>query len=140
MKIVKLDEVERNVAEAVEKIKNLDREEKIQFIALYGSSLRERSKLSDIDIAIYFDGTREERFYFRIRASGELGDKFDVQIFQDIPLYMRGEIVKNGKLLHYKDYDFLFDVCLETIREYEGFEKYLELYYSGLEAEVSAGS
>ncbi|HID60828.1 MAG TPA: nucleotidyltransferase domain-containing protein [Hadesarchaea archaeon] len=112
----------------------------MQFIALYGSSLKERSKLSDIDLAVYFDGTREERFYFRAIASGELSDKFDVQIFQDLPLYMRGEVVKNGKLLHYKDYDFLFDVCLETIRAYEGFEKYLKLYYSSLEEEVSAGS
>ena len=122
------------VKEAVERIRKLDEKGKVQFITLYGSLVESREgKLSDIDIAIYYDADARERFSFRVRAQGRLGDKFDIQIFQDLPTYVKKEVVSGGKVLFYKDYDFLFNVYLGTLREYADFEKYLNTYYSYLE-------
>jgi len=126
------------LVEAVERIRRLDSEGKVQFITLYGSLVKSREgKLSDIDIAIYCDADARERFSFRVRVQGRLGDRFDVHIFQDLPTYVKKEIVSGGKVLFYKDYDFLFNTYLEALREYADFEKYLNTYYSYLEgAEV----
>lgn len=59
------------------------------------------------------------------------------EIFQDLPLYVRREIVARGRVIFYTDYDFLFNVYLQTLREYSDFERHLRTYYFYLEgAEV----
>ncbi len=125
---------DESVKKAVGEIRKLDKGNKVQFIVLYGSLAGDKhGKLSDIDLAIGYGGGKKERFDFRVRTLGKLGDKFDVQIFQDLPVYVREEIVKSGKVLFCKDFDSLFNAYLETLKEYAGFEKYLNLYYSYLE-------
>lgn len=52
----------------------------------------------------------------------------DVQVFQDLPLYMRPRIIREGKLLHVKDEDLLYDVAIKTAREYELYRPKYELY------------
>ena len=123
------------------KVRELDADGRVRFIALYGSLVEGRgSGLSDIDVALYYDGGEEERFSFRVALQGELGERFDVQIFQDLPLYVRREIVARGRVIFYTDYDFLFNVYLQTLREYSDFERHLRTYYSYLEgAEVDKG-
>lgn len=124
-----------DIENAVKTIKKLD--SRIEFIVLYGSIVEDRyNKLSDIDIAVYYSGDKKERFNFRIKLLGRLGDKFDIQIFQDLPLYIKMEIIKKGKILYYKDYSKLFGIYLQTIKEYEDFEKHLNTYYSYMEAGI----
>jgi predicted nucleotidyltransferase len=89
------------VRKAVQKIREVDKEAK--FIVLYGRSLSRRGRLSDIDLAVGYDGDKEERFKFRLEAWGELENEFDIQIFQDLPVYIKGEVVRTGKVLYYRD-------------------------------------
>lgn len=133
-------EVQPIIDKAVNEIRRLDIKNKIEFIVLYGSMIKDRNNpLSDTDIAIYYSGNEKERFEFRIKAQGRLSDRFDIQIFQDLPLYVRGEIIKNNMPLYYKNYNKIFDTYLRTIREYEDFEKYLGLYYSYIEKDIKHG-
>jgi len=112
----------------------LDTQKRIQFIVLFGSVAEGRANhLSDIDIAVYYSGTSEERFQFRRRALGALPEKVDVQIFQDLPLVVQKEVV-GGKVLYYRDFQFLFDECMKVIREYDSFKKYQDEYFAVLEA------
>ena len=37
------------------------------------------SEISDIDIAVYYEGSKEERFRFRKQILGRVNDKFDIQ-------------------------------------------------------------
>ena len=121
------------IKKAVNEIKRIDTENKVEFIVLYGSSVKEKyGELSDIDLAIYYHGNEEERFRFRIKVLGRLSNKFDIQMFQDLPLYIRKDIVSSGKPLYYKDYETIFDEYLRTIKGYEEFEKHLNYYYSSL--------
>ena len=120
-------------------IKKLDKKGKVKFVVLYGSYARKRaSKLSDIDIAIYYDGNKKERFRFRIKLLGELSNRFDVHIFQDLPLYIRNEIVEEGKILYKGDSEVLYREFIKVIREYEDFRKYIDMYYNALKgAEIA---
>ena len=100
---------------------------KVRFIILFGSvAHKKNTPLSDIDIAVYYDGSAEERFRFRMRASGELS-KVDLHIFQDLPLAVQKEVL-SGKQLYFDDYQFMFDQYMNVIKEFSTFEKYYDEY------------
>ena len=70
-------------------------------IILFGSaSERKLSFKSDIDIAVKFDKINiKEATKFRIRISGKLPDKVDIQVYNILPLKIQKEIDKKGKVL-----------------------------------------
>jgi len=118
------------------KILDLDKKKKVRFITLFGSvAQNKQNKLSDIDIAVYYDGNKKERFYFRIKALGELPDKVDIQIFQDLPLAVKKEVL-SGKVIYSKNFAFTFDAYMEVIKDYNYFEKYISRFYEGEKGEV----
>jgi len=97
--------------------------------ALYGSYLTDKyTKLSDIDLAVYYNGTKKERFKFRMALSGRVGDKFDVHTFQDLPLYIQAGIVRSNKMVYEKDRKMTYMALIKSLREYEGFKRCFELY------------
>ncbi|MEW5896106.1 MAG: nucleotidyltransferase domain-containing protein [Nanoarchaeota archaeon] len=129
----------RKVKEKLLKLdKQLNKHQKIKFIFLYGSKAELRdTPLSDIDIAVYYEGNEEERFQFRMKALGELPNKADLQIFQDLPLIVKKEII-GGKVLYYLNYRFLFEQCMKEIKEFNTFEKYYNEYLNELKKEIEA--
>lgn len=107
---------------ALQKMRGSDEEGKIQFVILYGSAAEgKEGELSDIDLAAGYDGSKGERFDFRVRVLGDLPDKFDVQIFQDLPLYLKMEALK-GQVLYYRDFRELHEIAMETIKGYQFFK------------------
>ncbi len=97
--------------------------EKVEFIILYGSAAEERMrKESDIDLCIYYDGSVDEASRFRFKVLSELfEDIYDIQIFQQLPLYVRVEVLK-GKVIYCRNKKFLYDVAIQTIKEFEDFK------------------
>ncbi|PIN77557.1 nucleotidyltransferase [Candidatus Woesearchaeota archaeon CG10_big_fil_rev_8_21_14_0_10_34_12] len=103
---------------------------KVRFVFLFGSvAKKKQNKLSDIDFAIYHEGDAKERFKFRISLSAKLPDNFDIQIFQDLPLYVRVGVLK-GKLIYCVDELFAYDAAYQTIKAFDDFKKY---YYDYIE-------
>ncbi len=122
-----------NVSPVVNLIKKIGGE-KIKFVILYGSVVEgKQTPLSDVDIAVYYEGNKEERFKFRMEVLGSVNDKFDIQTFRDLPLYIRNEIISHGKILYQKSYSEIFDVFIKTIKSFGDFKPRLDIYYSGLE-------
>ncbi len=115
--------IDNLVSEALEKIKKLEGFENVEFIILYGSSLKsEMREGSDIDLCIYFNGSLEEAGVFRFKALSEVAnDLFDIQIFENLPLYVQIEVL-GGKILYVKNLTFLYGVAYKTIREFEDFK------------------
>ncbi|MEK6950931.1 MAG: nucleotidyltransferase domain-containing protein [Nanoarchaeota archaeon] len=112
----------------------LDAGKRIQFIVVFGSVAAGRANaLSDVDVAVYYQGTPEERFQFRKKMLGTLPEKVDVQIFQDLPVAVQKEVL-SGKVLYYQDFQFMFDEYLKVIQEYDFFEKHQREYFAVLEA------
>lgn len=114
---------EEDSGEILKKIKKVEGFEKVEFIILYGSAAKgQMVEGSDIDICIYYDGSPEELSRFRFKVLSELFDDiYDVQIFQQLPLYVRVEVLK-GKVIYCKDKWFLYEAALETIKDFEEFK------------------
>ncbi|MFX0068892.1 MAG: nucleotidyltransferase domain-containing protein [Promethearchaeota archaeon] len=111
----------------IERIKKVEGFDKVEFIILYGSAARGLMReSSDIDLCIYYDAPPEEASRFRLKVLSELfDDKYDVQIFQQLPLYVRRDVLK-GEPVYCKDTVFLYEVAIRTIRD---FEEYKHRFY-----------
>ena len=122
------DEIKNKMNLFMKKLKEMPDFNSVKFVFLFGSySNRKQNKLSDVDFAVYHLGSKKERFKFRLRLLGKLPDNFDVQIFQDLPLYVRMKVLK-GKLIYGKDEQFVYDVAYATIKSFGDFKKYYEDY------------
>ncbi len=89
--------------------------ERVEFVIFHSSRAIGRGlKSSDIDLCIYYKGTVEEMSKFRLKLLSRLPSHVDVQIFQQLPLYVRKEVLK-GRVLYAKDRKFLYEVALKTI-------------------------
>ena len=124
------------VRHALERLKTVEGFEKVRFIILYGSVAEGRAREgSDIDLCVYYDGDREEAARFRFAALSELADdRYDIQIFSHLPLYVRMEVLR-GRVLYSTDERFVYDVAYRTIRDFDDFKH--RLYdYIGKEAMV----
>ena len=107
----------------MKRLKEMSDFNRVKFVILYGSySNEEQNKLSDIDFAVYYEGDDRERFKFRIKILSKLPDDFDVQVFQDLPLFVRMGVLK-GKIIYSKNLDFVYDKVYETIKDFENFKR-----------------
>jgi predicted nucleotidyltransferase len=123
-------EIDELVKTNVEKLKNLDGFEKVRFIILYGSAAEGTAREnSDIDLCIDFDAGDYESSKFRLRVLSELPDFFDVQIFAQLPVYVKKEVLK-GKVIFCRDEEHLYEVAISTIKEFDDF-KYRYYDYIG---------
>ena len=80
----------------------------IKAILLFGSFADNSfTKRSDIDICVVFKTniSLKRATEFRIRVSGRLPEKVDVQVFNILPQKIKKEIARNHKVL-YKDNDY----------------------------------
>ena len=106
-------------------------------VALYGSYVKGNySAISDIDICIFLKRTfrdadtihRKRMKYLEAAAS----DRADVHVFQELPLYVRPTILKEGRMVLVKDEDALYDLAFETIKDFDDFRKHYEEYLAGI--------
>jgi len=117
------------VAAVTRQIRKVKGFEHVQFIILHGSSAEGRmTTSSDIDLCIYYDGDLDEAARFRHKVLSLLpGSVFDIQIFQQLPLYVRVEALK-GIPVYIRDTRFLYDRATDTIRDFDDFKHRLYDY------------
>ncbi|MFH1181996.1 MAG: nucleotidyltransferase domain-containing protein [Candidatus Woesearchaeota archaeon] len=104
-KLEKNQENKKIIEKVVEAILNDKFGNGVKAILLFGS-LAEGSfhKMSDIDICVVFKNelSLKEATEFRIRVSGQLPEKIDVQVFNILPMKLKREVARTHKVL-YKD-------------------------------------
>ena len=122
-----------NLDKELEIIKKIEGFQNVRFIFLYGSTATGNTKNdSDIDLCIYYEGPENKAFGFRLKVLSKLGnDKYDVKIFQQLPLYIRKEVLK-GILVYTNDFNFVHETAINTIKEFDDFKRYY-YDYIGLE-------
>lgn len=120
---------EEDIRRALNRLRTLAGFENVRFIILFGSVAEGRATdTSDIDLCIYYAGTPDEGQQFRFAALTLLcDDRYDIQIFGNLPLYVQKEVLR-GRVLYCPDERFLYDTALETIREYDDFKHRLDDY------------
>ena len=114
-------EINQLVKDFLELLRDTKYFSKIDFIILYGSSLGlYHLDDSDIDICLYIDDEENNLSTIRLELLKKSNEKFDIQMFQLLPLYVQIEVLK-GKILYVKDEDRIYEIANETIDEYEEF-------------------
>jgi len=114
-------EIKQKIEEFLEKIRETEHFSKIEFIILYGSSLGSyHLDDSDIDICFYIDDELENLSRIRLKLLKNCSGKFDIQMYQLLPLFIQIEVLK-GEILYIKDLDRIYEIAYETLDEYEDF-------------------
>ncbi len=101
-------------------------DEEVLAVFLFGSSVRnEKNVLSDIDLCLVLV-PRQKPFepfeLFNKRLDYLKIFNFDIQIFQQLPLYIRRRILKEGKILFVRDEAILYEVAYRTAQAFEDFK------------------
>ena len=98
---------EEDVLHALRELRTLAGFENVRFIILFGSVAEGRAtETSDIDLCIYYAGTPDEGQQFRFAALTLLcDDRYDIQIFGNLPLYVQKEVLR-GRVLYCPDERF----------------------------------
>lgn len=102
-------------------------------VMLFGSYAR-GEKFSDIDICIVMQPKNFNALSLskkRLEYSTDFPD-YDVRIFQQLPLYIRMRVLKEGKILLCRDEDAMYDLAIRAIREFEYFKPIYFAYLEGV--------
>lgn len=116
-------------------LKNAKKDKKVIAVALFGSSLKGKGR--DIDLCFFLDkkypniqmSKTKLKFLKEINDS----DKIDIKIFQQLPIYIRSKILKEGKILFCKDEETLYDIAFKTIKEFNSYKKLYDMYLQEVE-------
>jgi len=109
----------------VEKAK---RDEDVLAVMLFGSYIKQSFRPSgDIDVCLILRPKRFSNLFMskkKLEYLALVPNKYDIQIFQQLPVFIRARILKEGKLLLNKNYDEMFKVARDAIREFDLFKKH----------------
>ena len=95
---------------------------------IFGSYVRGENH-KDIDVCLVLDKKYpdKEMTNKRVEYYSDISSKFDIQIFQQLPVYIKVKILKEGKIILCKDEDKLYEIAYDAIKEYDNFK---EIYTS----------
>ncbi len=95
-------EIKRQIEEAKDTILKTKFFPRIRRIILYGSVAENKpTLLSDIDLAVEFISLNEgEATIFRREVLGNLHEKLDVQVYNQLPAKIKKEIGQKGKVIY----------------------------------------
>lgn len=107
-----------------------ERDPDVLAVLLFGSQARrEPGPTSDVDVCVVlntatFDAVTLSQKKLDYASAVDL----DVQIFQQLPLYVRRRILKEGRVLLVRDEDALYDLAFQTARAFGAFRRIYESY------------
>ena len=126
--------------EPLEKLLNKARQDtEVLSVILFGSRARgEATSASDVDICLVllnrpYDPLSLSRKKLEYLKMGGI----DVHVYQQLPLYIRQRVIKEGKVLFVRDEESLYELAFRTARAFEGFKHH---YYEYLEEVARVGS
>ena len=98
-------------------------------VALYGSYAR-KEPYRDIDLAIILNKkiSNIEMSRIKMRYSSLMPSNFDIKVFQQLPIYIRMQVIKDGKIVLCKNFDDLYELSFLTLKEFGFYKKIYNLY------------
>jgi len=110
-------------------------------VLIFGSAARqEQSPLSDVDICLVMMPRANlfEPAALNNKRLEYLKDfPLDMQIFQQLPLYVRRRVLREGEILFTRDESLLYELAFRTAQAFEDFR---HIYYEYLREVESARS
>ena len=122
---------EKSLDRLVSQAKN---DQRILAVFLFGSVARgEEHEGSDTDICLVLvPETYTPLQLSKLKLEYLRDFNQDTQIFQQLPLYIRKRVLKDGKILFARDMDQLYDVAFAFISEYADYEHIYREYLGEL--------
>ncbi|MDI6916840.1 MAG: nucleotidyltransferase domain-containing protein [Thermoplasmatales archaeon] len=115
-------------------IKKVEKDKDVLAVILFGGIVK-RKTYSDVDVCIVLKTESYNNLFLskkKLEYVAFLDEKFDVQIFQQLPLYIRIRILKEGKVMFCKDESLLYEFAYETIKDSEDYQKIYTNYLEGI--------
>jgi len=99
-------------------------------VMLYGSTARGgASAASDIDVCLVLTPARCAAAQMSAKRLEYLQEvELDVQVFQQLPVYIRRRVLKEGRVLFVRDEDQLYELAFRTIQAFEDFRPRYQAY------------
>ncbi|MGH7860412.1 MAG: type VII toxin-antitoxin system MntA family adenylyltransferase antitoxin [Candidatus Binatia bacterium] len=105
-------------------------------VILFGSAARgEHGSSSDLDVCLVLSGRNhppirlsEKKLEYAARHAA-----VDVQVFQQLPLYVRRRVLREGRVLWARDEEMLYELAFRTAQEFEDFRPRYEEYLRSVE-------
>jgi predicted nucleotidyltransferase len=99
-------------------------------VILFGSQARgEAGPGSDVDVCVVLEAGAPSAIEASHKRLDYLaGRDLDVKIFQQVPLYIRSRVLKEGRVLFVRDEDRLYELAFRTARAFEDFRPYYQAY------------
>ena len=134
---MRLGKADIRMAELLEKARQ-DRD--VLAVVLFGSSARgDDGPDSDVDICLVLqprDYNDLELSHKKLEYLGPFGaPSLDIHVYQQLPLYIKKRILKEGEVLFCSDDRALYDLAFRTIQDFEDFRR----IYDGYLEEVARG-
>ena len=109
-------------------------------VLLFGSQTRgEAGPRSDVDVCLVLaPRPQTDRLSLaQKRLEYVMGFDLDISIFQELPIYVRRRVLKDGRVLFVRDEDLLYEVAYRTAQAFEDFRHIYDAY---LDEVARAGS
>lgn len=108
------------------------KDKNILAVIVFGSFAR-KERYSDIDVCLVLKERQKNIEMSKTKIKYLKGfPAFDIQIFQQLPLYIRIRILKEGKILFCSNTDMLYDMAFATIKEFGDYKHIYDSYLEGV--------
>jgi hypothetical protein len=120
--------MQRNIKEIIESglnrlLQKATADTDVLALILFGSAARnESNSLSDVDVCVLLNKNYDALAMSHKRLEYLSISDFDISIFQQLPLYLKHRVTKEGKVLFCRDEDRLYKLVFKTIKEFEDFK------------------
>jgi predicted nucleotidyltransferase len=119
----------------------VQQDEEVLAVFLFGSVVREeQTHFSDVDLCLVLEPKPlpfEPAVLSHKRLDYLKDFHFDIQIFQQLPIYIRRRVLKEGRLLFARDEARLYELAFRTAQAFEDFRP---IYLSYLQEIERVGS
>jgi predicted nucleotidyltransferase len=118
-------------------LRQAERDPSVLAVIVFGSAARgDFTAESDIDVCLVLPPGSDDRLSLSQKRLAYLENvDLDVCVFQQLPLYIRVRVLKEGKVLLSRDDDLLYELAFRTARAFEDFKPRYHAYL----AEVARG-
>ncbi len=123
----------KNIKNRLEQIvENAKQDKDVLAVFLFGSFVKGK-EFRDVDVCLVLMKklSNIEMSRKRLEYLAKFPE-FDIQIFQQLPIFIRVRILKEGRILYCKNEDLLYDLAFKTIKEFEDFKPYYKAYLKGV--------
>ena len=98
-------------------------------VLLFGSVARgEHTSTSDVDVCLVLQARHYSPLALSRKKLAYRQGTLDVHVFQQLPLYIRSRVFKDGQVLWVKDTDALYALACRTAQAFEDFKPLYVMY------------